>query len=516
MAPSDYARLDDESLVALIFTEGDRLPSAWAAEAVSRGQRLVPLLAKTTADREAWERFDVGGWAVVHACYILGAIGGDEAAQALLKAFDNAAEVDNDWTFEDWQAIFGRLGPSVLDGLRERVEEGTADEFWTDAALSGMAAVASRHPELQEEVFSDIAAFASDLTRTESSRALAGSTLLDFRQTKHTDILKNLAELEDNDVFFPETVDAELAEAEPDLKRYQRDWMEFYKPDEIARRQERWDFERFSEVEAWYAAVNEAAEDLDAQPQPSRAEAEKRLGDLLGLAKRTLSLMTDDLWDLDDRQVLEHHALAMELYGAVRQDPARWRLFEAAMDDATLPDWLMGLPLELEKRGRVDEEASLGLAWANIRLPEIFLSDRALILARAGRAQQAREQVGLVRKLFGHDYWIDVKAGMTYAHLADWAQAEDVFRSARRRAPYDTEREHATRLLINVLQKSGKTGEAQALRSEEEALAREREAERAARLSYAEPIVREGPKIGRNDPCPCASGKKHKKCCLGK
>jgi SEC-C motif-containing protein len=27
------------------------------------------------------------------------------------------------------------------------------------------------------------------------------------------------------------------------------------------------------------------------------------------------------------------------------------------------------------------------------------------------------------------------------------------------------------------------------------------------------PMVREAPKVGRNDPCPCGSGKKHKKCC---
>ncbi|MCQ2602175.1 MAG: SEC-C domain-containing protein, partial [Treponema sp.] len=26
-------------------------------------------------------------------------------------------------------------------------------------------------------------------------------------------------------------------------------------------------------------------------------------------------------------------------------------------------------------------------------------------------------------------------------------------------------------------------------------------------------VVREGAKIGRNDPCPCGSGKKYKKCC---
>lgn len=28
-----------------------------------------------------------------------------------------------------------------------------------------------------------------------------------------------------------------------------------------------------------------------------------------------------------------------------------------------------------------------------------------------------------------------------------------------------------------------------------------------------DPIKNEGPKVGRNDPCPCGSGKKHKKCC---
>jgi len=29
----------------------------------------------------------------------------------------------------------------------------------------------------------------------------------------------------------------------------------------------------------------------------------------------------------------------------------------------------------------------------------------------------------------------------------------------------------------------------------------------------AAPVRNEGPKVGRNDPCPCGSGKKYKKCC---
>jgi SEC-C motif-containing protein len=32
-------------------------------------------------------------------------------------------------------------------------------------------------------------------------------------------------------------------------------------------------------------------------------------------------------------------------------------------------------------------------------------------------------------------------------------------------------------------------------------------------LVAEKPLVREEPKTGRNDPCPCGSGKKYKKCC---
>jgi preprotein translocase subunit SecA len=30
--------------------------------------------------------------------------------------------------------------------------------------------------------------------------------------------------------------------------------------------------------------------------------------------------------------------------------------------------------------------------------------------------------------------------------------------------------------------------------------------------SSAQPVVRDGAKVGRNDPCPCGSGKKYKQC----
>ena len=37
--------------------------------------------------------------------------------------------------------------------------------------------------------------------------------------------------------------------------------------------------------------------------------------------------------------------------------------------------------------------------------------------------------------------------------------------------------------------------------------------EPAPTVAVIEPIHNRVPKVGRNDPCPCGSGKKYKKCC---
>ncbi len=41
----------------------------------------------------------------------------------------------------------------------------------------------------------------------------------------------------------------------------------------------------------------------------------------------------------------------------------------------------------------------------------------------------------------------------------------------------------------------------------------ELKAEQAGNMPKVETVVHDGPRIGRNDPCPCGSGKKYKKCC---
>ena len=41
----------------------------------------------------------------------------------------------------------------------------------------------------------------------------------------------------------------------------------------------------------------------------------------------------------------------------------------------------------------------------------------------------------------------------------------------------------------------------------------ELKAEQNGDIPKVETVVHDGPRIGRNDPCPCGSGKKYKKCC---
>ncbi len=47
--------------------------------------------------------------------------------------------------------------------------------------------------------------------------------------------------------------------------------------------------------------------------------------------------------------------------------------------------------------------------------------------------------------------------------------------------------------------------------------------QRPAQMNYShggegerQPVKKEAKKVGRNDPCPCGSGKKYKKCCANK
>lgn len=509
---SAYAELSDEALLRLLFTGGDQLPMEFAREAISRGERMAAGLAEIALERANWERIDAGWCAPFHACFLLAAIPGGRATEALLGAFDLSAEFDNDWVYEDWPSILGSRGADILPPLRERALRKDLNYFWRYRALCGMASAALRHPECKPEVFAFIAKLAADPAERAELRIWAGDILLDMRLKEHEPLLHALAKLPENDVYHPDDVNEAFAKA-PELYWYERDWLDFYSPKKLAQRRKRWEGERLSERKARHAAMTDLREEAEELPLLPREEAEKRLGELLPLARRVDEAIADNPSGLSREELARRCALAFELHETVVRDRSKTRLFESYLPD--LLGWLTPLGMNAAGQGLTDEAARLTAAWSDIMEPEVFLGDRAVILAEAGRSAEAREQLEENLELFPDDDWVQIKAGDAYRALKDLPAAEKCYRRGYEAAEDAEDRSAAAERLVETLRESGKIREAADLEARERSWRENQEiAERFQ--THLETIVRTEPKVGRNEPCSCGSGKKYKKCCLGR
>ncbi len=174
--------------------------------------------------------------------------------------------------------------------------------------------------------------------------------------------------------------------------------------------------------------------------------------------------------------------------------------------------WLSDLPLELSRGGLTAEGLRLGERLHAILPGPPLAFAIPLLLALARRPDDARAAVE--RNLAEHpdDFHMLLLAGEALEALDEPGRAEEAYRDALRWVGDDirTRREIVSGL-ERVLHRLGR----------QDAIAELREAERLEldrqireRLSAGPPPYRRpGPKVSRNDPCPCGSGKKLKRCC---
>ena len=223
--------------------------------------------------------------------------------------------------------------------------------------------------------------------------------------------------------------------------------------------------------------------------------------------------------------------------------------------DCDLSWWLDMLPLARAspRVGMVDEAVELCRRMAPVYGAENSLGDRAVILAENGRREEALRQVEQNLQQFPEDVWIRIKAGDACKALGELARAEALYRQAydmtdASRSSYD--RDGAVERLLDLLEETGREEEREALVGAEQALdaAWERgdpfepsedeewdEDDEGGRVedeedtesvvlapgppsspppaTFPSTVRHAGPKVGRNDPCPCGSGKKYKRCC---
>lgn len=262
-----------------------------------------------------------------------------------------------------------------------------------------------------------------------------------------------------------------------------------------------------------------------------------------------------DFLDEEDPETPEegqrHWQVAQAVMNVVapREGPVRPHLLQQLSESSALAIdfWLGNLPLSLARFGMVDEAVEICRRIAPVYEPENFLNDRAEILARAGRREQALRQVEENLAQFPDDFWVRIIAGDVYEELGDAAMAETAYRQALAMTDQlgpSSERSAAVERLVHLLQKAGRGPELAAVLNavdvrdaefkrtldaesgeelgdpeREESTAAEDEETFLAQTRLAPPVAspapepRNIPKVGRNDPCPCGSSQKFKRCC---
>ena len=132
--------------------------------------------------------------------------------------------------------------------------------------------------------------------------------------------------------------------------------------------------------------------------------------------------------------------------------------------------------------------------------PDDMNGQIALVHAQAGDRQRALELVLTNLEAAREPFIAEFRAGDVYRELGEADAAEAYYRRALAVAKTTAARSEAALRIAGLMLDSGREPEALALLAQQRALASEEQTR--AQL----------PSVGRNEPCPCGSGKKYKKC----
>ncbi len=237
--------MPNEDLIDLLFSEEDRLPRAAADEIIRRGNEISPFLYEIMSDKILWTADVPEYWAVVHATYLAGAIGGEISILPLLSALRWADAFDNTWVTEDLPAIFAHVGKITYPFLLAAASDLSAGWSARSIAMDALGSIALKFPEMEEHVVAFLGKILSTKAEDFGARRSAAFVLLDFRRADYKKQLIGFAMAEENMrkqypeykiAFSVDDVERDLSTPRCEMDLYLHDWLKFYDPEEIQRR----------------------------------------------------------------------------------------------------------------------------------------------------------------------------------------------------------------------------------------------------------------------------------------
>jgi hypothetical protein len=246
------AALPTEELLELLARDEDRVPRNLIDECVRRGDAFVPHL-EHMLQNHSWQDNESDGqwWRLLHAAMILGAIP-TQAAGLLLASHMRAMSInENDnleqWLASHWASLFRNKPPSVLSEVRAIVEDRTLDWYVRSTAIDAMLAMEQQlGPQALEDALDRLATAAQDEHDEQDFCLFCANALLDYPRPRHRALLEALAEAQDGQkfgaIFLMDDVTKAYDATQDGLPLHTRrhDPWQFYDPQAIIQRQERW------------------------------------------------------------------------------------------------------------------------------------------------------------------------------------------------------------------------------------------------------------------------------------
>ena len=226
--------------------------------------------------------------------------------------------------------------------------------------------------------------------------------------------------------------------------------------------------------------------------------------------------------DLGQEELRAAAALAVEFLDAAVDGSVDWP-HEDVLESMPVDEWLMNLPGLLVHAGLLTEARVVAerAVEADADSDVLYLGDLAQSLAEAGLEREAAEQAEANLDRFPDESWVLVTSGFALAR-SDPGRADSLFRKALMLARpeedpsgYEEVYEHYIEFLGG---QEGRGADQEAARRQLASWRRSQgrlslSAELVPRPAVYRPVARTAPKVGRNEACPCGSGRKYKRCC---
>ncbi len=417
---------------------------------------LIELIGNKSLHGAAGDSLEV--WVPLHAWRTLGQLRSERAITPLIELFE--VLVDDDWALHELPTVMGMIGSAAIEPLGHYIKQQDRDEFARATAMAGLSEIALQHPGLRSEVLEHYRHYIQQADSSASTiNGLLVSYLLDIDGKELIDDVRDLFNRQCVDITYAGDIeDVEMALG----LRLERSTPKVISTPDL-------DLSKF---------------DLDTDPLP-RPDG-------------------DDIIEWLD-YYLDHHGGDEAILGASELDGYFAAI--ACAPQMILPSlWMPALwggeehSPNWEKIEDAQEFNELIMNFYNYVMEDMN-ADRY-------------EAMFLVGDVKGRHYTIvdDWCAGFLRG-INLWGPT----------SPTDTMALEAALEPIRLFATESGFGELAELH-DDDIEQRQQLIEPAVRKLFShffeqrkqqkEPFIRDTEKAGRNDPCPCGSGKKYKKCCL--